>query len=232
MTLRPAVGNLRRETARYDGLLNLLAARVASWRLARHPNVSAPAGAVQVRHTTRWTIGPRGRIIIHPGGSLSLDLRGGAGFDWRLDRGLLQVLDGTLEVFGAVVLGEGCRIFVKDGGILRFAGSAVVAGNSRFFAHHLIEIGDDALISWDVTLRDADGHTILQDGAIINAHQQAVRLGRHVWIGQGVDILPGSIIGDGAVVGARSLVKGEAPPHALVAGVPQRILRSDIEWRA
>ena len=26
MTLRPAVGNLRRETARYGGLLNLLAA--------------------------------------------------------------------------------------------------------------------------------------------------------------------------------------------------------------
>ena len=102
MTLRPAVGNLRRETARYGGLLNLLAARFASQRLARHPNVSAPAGAVQIRHTTRWTLGPRGRIIIHPGGSLSLDLRGGAGFDWRLDRGLLQVLDGTLEVFGAV----------------------------------------------------------------------------------------------------------------------------------
>ncbi|MFZ1268822.1 MAG: acyltransferase, partial [Anaerolineae bacterium] len=128
--------------------------------------------------------------------------------------------------------GEGCRVFVKDGGVLRFTGSAVVAGNSRFFAHHLIEIGDDALISWDVTLRDADGHTILQGGAAIVRAEQTVRLGRHVWIGQGVDILPGSEIGEGAMVGARSLVKGEVPPHALVAGVPQRILRSDIEWRA
>lgn len=230
--MRRAIGDFRREAVHYGGLLNLLRSRLASQRLARHAHVTAPAGALQIRHTTCWTIGARGRIIIHPGASLTLDLRSGAGFDWRLDRGLLQVLDGTLEVAGAVVLGEGCRIFVKDGGVLRFAGRAQVAGASRFFAHHLIEIGDDALISWGVTLRDADGHAIVQDGAPINTRVAPVRLGRHVWVGQGVDILPGTEIGEGAIIGARSLVKGAVAPHTLVAGVPHRVLRTGIEWRA
>lgn len=204
----------------------------ASRALARHPGVSVPPGTIRIRPTTLWTIGERGRLLIHPGGSLSLDCRHGAGFDWRLDRGLLQVLDGTLEISGHVVLGEGCRVFVKDGGVLRFLGDAMVAGRSQFFAHHAIEIGHDALISWGVTLRDADGHTISQGGEVVNQGETFVRLGQHVWIGQGVDILPGTEIGDGAIVGARSLVKGHVPAGCLVAGVPMRVLREGVEWRA
>lgn len=204
----------------------------ASRAIARHSGVSAPPGAIRIRPTTLWTIGQRGRVLIHPGGSLSIDCRQGAGFDWRIDRGLLQVLDGTLEISGRVVLGEGCRVFVKDGGVLRFLGDATVAGRSQFFAHHLIEIGHDALISWGVTLRDADGHTIYQGGEVVNQGEPFVRLGQHVWIGQGVDILPGTEIGDGAIVGARSLVKGQVPAGSLVAGAPVRVLREGVEWRA
>ncbi len=204
----------------------------ASGALARHPGVTAPAGAIRIRPTTLWTIGARGRLLIHPGGSLSLDCRSGAGFDWRIDRGLLQILDGTLEIAGHVVLGEGCRVFVKDGGVLRFLGDAMVAGRSQFFAHHRIEIGHDALISWGISIRDVDGHTIYQGDEVVNQDGTFVRIGRHVWVGQGVDILPGSDIGDGAIIGARSLVKGQVPAGSLVAGVPVRVLREGVAWRA
>ena len=40
VTMRKALGDFRREATRYGGLLNLLAARFASQRLTRHPNVS------------------------------------------------------------------------------------------------------------------------------------------------------------------------------------------------
>ncbi|WP_343423766.1 hypothetical protein [Candidatus Amarolinea dominans] len=118
---------------------------------------------------------------------------------------------------------------LADGGVLRFTGSAVVAGNSRFFAHHLIEIGDDALISWDVTLRDADGHTILQGpSSALSRRCASVAMSGS---GRAWTSCPAAKLARG-LWWARSLVKGEVPPHALVAGVPQRILRSDIEWRA
>jgi acetyltransferase-like isoleucine patch superfamily enzyme len=45
-------------------------------------------------------------------------------------------------------------------------------------------------------------------------------LGNDVWIGQGVFIKAGVKIGDGAIVGARSVVTKDVPPYAVVAGTP------------
>ena len=61
-----------------------------------------------------------------------------------------------------------------------------------------------------------------------NAHEWSrgdVFIGNDVWIGHEALILSGTHIGDGAVVGAYSLVKGEVPPYAIVAGNPARVLR-------
>lgn len=52
-----------------------------------------------------------------------------------------------------------------------------------------------------------------------------VRIGRNVWIGGGAIILPGTSIGDDAVVGAGSVVTRDVPAGATVAGNPARGLR-------
>lgn len=52
-----------------------------------------------------------------------------------------------------------------------------------------------------------------------------VVIGSDVWIGHRATILSGVNIGDGAVIGAGSLVAGDVPPYAIVAGNPARILR-------
>ncbi|MDV2657683.1 hypothetical protein R0D41_28390 [Pseudomonas aeruginosa] len=44
-------------------------------------------------------------------------------------------------------------------------------------------------------------------------------------MGRGAQIMPGISIGDGAVVGAGSIVASDVPPYAIVAGNPARILR-------
>lgn len=54
-----------------------------------------------------------------------------------------------------------------------------------------------------------------------------VVIGNDVWIGQEAFILSGVTIGDGAVVGARSVVTKDVPPYAIVGGFPAKILR----WR-
>jgi chloramphenicol O-acetyltransferase type B len=50
-----------------------------------------------------------------------------------------------------------------------------------------------------------------------------------VWIGLGATILAGAVIGDGAVIGARSLVSRPVPAFAVVAGNPARLLRYRFE---
>ena len=50
-------------------------------------------------------------------------------------------------------------------------------------------------------------------------------IGNDVWIGQNAVILPGVHIGDGAIVGAKSVVGSDVPPYAIVVGNPAKTLR-------
>lgn len=54
----------------------------------------------------------------------------------------------------------------------------------------------------------------------------AVRIGDHVWIASRATILPGVTIGRGAVVAAGSVVAKDIPAHAVVAGVPAKVIGS------
>lgn len=50
-------------------------------------------------------------------------------------------------------------------------------------------------------------------------------IGNDVWIGREAMILPGVKIGDGAIIGARSVVSKDIPPYAIAAGNPIRIIK-------
>lgn len=50
-------------------------------------------------------------------------------------------------------------------------------------------------------------------------------IGNDVWIGQNAVILPGVHIGDGAIIGANSVVGNDVESYTIVAGNPARILR-------
>ena len=59
-------------------------------------------------------------------------------------------------------------------------------------------------------------------------------VGNDVWIGAEAMIMPGIRIGDGAMIGSRSVVTKDVAPYAIVAGNPAREIRkrfsdSDIE---
>ena len=59
-----------------------------------------------------------------------------------------------------------------------------------------------------------------------------VHVGSDVWLGYGAVVLSGVTIGDGAIVGACSVVTSDVPAYAVVGGVPARILRYRCEERA
>lgn len=56
-----------------------------------------------------------------------------------------------------------------------------------------------------------------------------ITIGKNVWIGGDVIILPGVTIGDGSVIGAKSVVTKDIPPGVLAVGNPCRVLRSITE---
>jgi len=50
-------------------------------------------------------------------------------------------------------------------------------------------------------------------------------IGNDVWIGYDTLVMPGVTIGDGAIIGARSVVTADVPPYAIVGGNPARLVR-------
>ena len=52
-----------------------------------------------------------------------------------------------------------------------------------------------------------------------------VIIGKNVWIGDKVTILPNVKIGDGVVIGANSVVTKDIPPCSVVAGNPAKIIK-------
>ena len=54
-----------------------------------------------------------------------------------------------------------------------------------------------------------------------------VRVGHDTWIGHGAIVMKGVTIGDGAIIGAQSVVTKDVAPYAVVAGAPARF----IKWR-
>jgi len=50
-------------------------------------------------------------------------------------------------------------------------------------------------------------------------------LEKNVWIGSGVQIMPGITIGDNSVIGAGSVVTGDIPANVVAYGVPCKVIR-------
>jgi acetyltransferase-like isoleucine patch superfamily enzyme len=103
----------------------------------------------------------------------------------------------------------------------------VIGAGSTLIAHESIVIDDDVWFGQSIFVADASHGYQDPDTAIglqLGTHQP-VRIGAGSWIGHGAVILPGTQIGRHVVVGAGSVVRGVVPDHAVVAGVPARVVR-------
>ena len=126
-------------------------------------------------------------------------------------------------------------------------GDYVLMNGARIICDSEISIGDYSLISWNVVLMDnyrlpldpAKRRLALKRFsentprcASFEGEAFPVRIGKNVWIGFDCCVLPGVTIGDGAIVGARSVVAQDVPAYTVAAGNPARIVRElDCEER-
>ena len=86
-----------------------------------------------------------------------------------------------------------------------------------------ITIGDGTLIGHGSTLTTLN-HSVDPDRRA-DMTPAPIVIGRKVWLGASVTVVPGVTIGDGAIVGAGAVVTRDVPPNAVVAGVPAKLIR-------
>ena len=125
-----------------------------------------------------------------------------------------------------VHLGDNNRLRCHEGNLV--IGDKCVFGRENTVNAYLdIEIGAGSIISDWVYVCDFDHVTEdiyrpIKDQGIVKS---PVRIGPDVWIGTKATVLRGTTIGNGSVLGAHSLVRGEVPPFSVMGGVPARVLK-------
>lgn len=112
---------------------------------------------------------------------------------------------------------------VDAGGILTIGDRALINSGASIQCSQRVEIGHDLRMAAFATITDSDMHEVRPGEGV---RVRPVRLGNDVWIGHGAIVLPGVALGDGAVVGAGSVVTRDVDANTVVAGNPARVLRA------
>ena len=142
-----------------------------------------------------------------------------------------SVMVGTVNIEGAEMkIGE--RVLINEGTI--------------FYCKKGITIGNDVGFSWGITVVDSNFHSLdsterLKDfantrnkfkegGAVEDIDMSSVKSAPIVikdkaWIGFNSIIIKGVTIGEGAVIGAGSVVTKDVPDYAVVGGNPAKVLK-------
>ena len=89
-------------------------------------------------------------------------------------------------------------------------------------------IEEDVIVSYDCRISDTDGHP--KDAELRANHippelndTRPVRICRYAWIGNGAHIMKGVTVGEGAVIGANSVVITDIPAYSLALGNPAEV---------
>lgn len=134
------------------------------------------------------------------------------------------------NIYGACAIGSGSVI----GAFVEIQPGAVIGKGVKVSSHTFIcdgvTIDDEAFIGHGVMFtNDRFPRSVFDDGTPVTAattHVVPTRICRRAAIGSGSTILCGITIGEGALVGAGSVVTKDVPPHAVVAGNPARVVNT------
>lgn len=103
---------------------------------------------------------------------------------------------------------------------IRFGEEVFVNSGCRFQDQGGIDIGDGSLIGHNAVITTLNHDMVPSRRA--DLHPARVVIGRGVWFGANVTVLPGVTIGDGAVIGAGAVVTRDVAAMAVVVGVPAK----------
>lgn len=127
-------------------------------------------------------------------------------------------------------------------------GNNVHLGGVTFISRNKIEIHDDVTMAWGITIYDHNSHSIYWEerkndnqqcyedymnhngNNIVNKDWSCIEnspiiIESKVWVGFDVTILKGITIGEGAVIGAKSVVTKNVEAWTVVAGNPAKVVK-------
>lgn len=120
-----------------------------------------------------------------------------------------------------------------DRPVLRIGNRCVIGGNTVISVNREVVIEDDVMISTDCRIADNDGHPRdaqlrAEYAPLQQRDMQPVRIRRYAWIGNGAQVHKGVTIGEGAIIGANSVVISNIPAYCVAMGNPAEVFFKNI----
>lgn len=139
---------------------------------------------------------------------------------------LEQIGNGKIRIGNNCELSQGV-IFKTYGGKIELKENTFIGEYVVIYGHGGVNIGANTLIAMHTCIVSSN-HTMPIKRELIRDHPDLllpVSIGTDVWIGANCSILGGLNIGNGAVVGAGSVVTQDLPEYAVAVGNPAKIIR-------
>jgi carbonic anhydrase/acetyltransferase-like protein (isoleucine patch superfamily) len=134
-----------------------------------------------------------------------------------------------ITIASHVFLGPGCWLLTHEpGGKLEIGDHTSIAGYCVLSAAVDVRIGRSVLFARNVYIADHRHGFDAPDVPIIDQPIEDLRpviVEDGAWLGQNVVLLPGVTVGEGAVVGANSVIREDVPPRSVAVGSPGRVVR-------
>ncbi|MCW2496478.1 acyltransferase [Jatrophihabitans sp.] len=180
-------------------------------------------GSLELKIDIRFKNGKNNRLVIAPGADL---------------RDLLVIFtgdNGLIEIGTTTKPRAGLRFELRCGhqSTIRIGDNVGCAGRAFISAveGEDVSIGEDVMFAKNIEVRVDDTHPLfdVESEERVNPSKSIV-IGEHVWLAKHVVVMGGVTIGDGAVIGFRSIVTSAIPNNCVAVGVPAKVVRRNVAW--
>ena len=115
---------------------------------------------------------------------------------------------------------------------IRIGNNVVIGDDCHITAVNGITISDGCLLGKKITITD-NSHGEINAAELtiapikrVSFSKGRVFIGKNVWIGDKVSIMPDVKIGDGAIIGANAVVTNNIPAFSVAVGIPAKVIKT------
>lgn len=133
---------------------------------------------------------------------------------------------GEIHIANNVKIDEGVRLIAANNALLKIGNNTNIGSHCIFNCGSDVFIGEYCLVASFCYIQSSN-HGIKR-GEYIKKQQHTyrpIKIGDDVWIGGAVSILAGSIIEEGCVIGAKSVVNNKIDAYGIAVGIPAKVIK-------
>lgn len=181
-----------------------------------------------------WKFRRIGKCFVHPSSIIKCSSKIRVGKNLNVDRNCyIDALSINGIQFGDNV-SVGKNTTIECSGTLKDLGKGLKVGDNVGLGTHGflgcaggIEIGDNTIFGNFVSMH-SENHNFSDHSQPIRlqgVNRKGIKIGCDCWIGAKVTILDGAVIGNGCIVAAGAVVRGQFPENVIIGGVPAKIIK-------